>query len=300
MRDEGFLVGISIDGPRELHDRFRKDREGRGSFDRVMAGLDALKKGGVEFNTLTVVQRDNGDHPVEVYRFLKEIGSTYLQFIPIVEPLEGGGVSSRTVLPQQWGSFMTGVFDQWRRNDIGTVYVQHFDMLLGLYLGQPATLCVHSPYCGRAVALEHDGSLYSCDHFVTDEHRLGSITETSLTDMIDGEFQTAFGRAKSDALPAMCRRCDYLKLCYGGCPSDRCKKTPGGEAGLNWSCEGYRMFYDQSRPVFEAMALALQSRRPAAEYTAFKAPAGAAPGTPGRNDPCPCGSGKKYKQCHGR
>jgi len=299
LKENEFLVGLSIDGPRELHDRFRKDREGRGSFDRVMSGLEALKRQGTEFNTLTVVQSDNGDHPEEVYRFLKEIGSRYLQFIPIVEPLPEGGVSTRTVGSKQWGRFMCGVFDEWIRIDIGEVYVQHFDMVLGRYMGQPASLCVHSPVCGRAVAIEHDGSLYSCDHFVIPENRLCSIWERSLTEMIDGEFQAAFGRAKSEELPSLCRRCEYLGLCYGGCPSDRCKKTPRGEAGLNWSCEGYRMFYDHSRPVFTAMAEALRRRMPAAEYRRFLT-TGQSGEPAGRNDPCPCGSGKKYKHCCGR
>jgi uncharacterized protein len=216
-----------------------------------------------------------------------------------VEPLEEGGVSSRTVRPKQWGRFLNGLFDEWIRTDIGEVYVQHFDMILGRYMGQPASLCVHSPVCGRAVAIEDDGSLYSCDHFVTPGNLLGTIWEKSLAEMIDGEFQTAFGRAKSDGLPSMCRRCEYLGLCYGGCPSDRCKKTPRGEAGLNWSCEGYRMFYDHSRPVFSAMARALQQRRPAADYRHFLHSSDAS-GVVGRNDPCPCGSGKKYKHCCGR
>jgi serine-type anaerobic sulfatase-maturating enzyme len=300
LKENEFLVGISIDGDRALHDRFRKDREGRGSFDRVMQGLEALKRGGVEFNTLTVVQSDNGNRPREVYQFLKEIGSTFLQFIPIVEPLDSGGVSERTVRPKQWGSFLIQVFDEWLKEDVGRIYVQHFDMMLGIYMGQPASVCVHAPTCGRAVALEHDGSLYSCDHFVTLEHRLGSIFGQSLSEMIDGGFQTSFGQHKSGGLPSMCRRCEYLKFCYGGCPSDRCKKTPRGEAGLNWNCEGYRMFYDHSRPVFEAMARALGQRMPASEYRRFLDPPREDGQEPGRNDPCPCGSGRKYKHCHGR
>jgi uncharacterized protein len=302
LKEHDFLVGISVDGPEELHDRFRRDRERHGSFNRVMSGLEALRRAGTEFNTLTVVQSDNGDHPLEVYRFLKGIGSTYLQFIPIVEPLDGGGVSQRTVRPKQWGRFLCGVFDEWSKEDVGRVFVQHFDMLLGRNLGQPASLCVHSQYCGRAPALEHDGSLYSCDHFVFSENRLGSIHEKSVTEMVDGEFQTAFGIAKSEKLPEYCRRCEYLGLCYGGCPSDRCKKTPGGKSGLNWSCEGYRMFYDYSRPVFTAMAEALRNHLSAAEYQRFmNRPGGSQHRRQiGRNDPCPCGSGKKYKHCCNR
>jgi uncharacterized protein len=346
FKDENFLVGISIDGPEKLHDRFRRAPSGKGSFTDVIRGVELLNRFQVDFNTLTVVQSDNGDHPKEVYRFLKEIGSTFLQFIPIVEPLAKGGVSARTVRPRQWGRFLSAVFHIWREEDIGRIFVQHFDLLLGLWMGAPSSLCVHSPYCGRALAIEHDGSLYSCDHFVDPAHRLGNIHETSLVELVDSPFQMQFGRDKSELLPEECRSCPYLKLCYGGCPSDRCRESRSGKRELNWSCEGYRLFYEDSATVFRAMAEALRRGETAVRYKAYlsdissgietggsSAPVlgprsasasgpGSAPGAGfasgaspapapgpgpgerkkrvGRNDPCPCGSGKKYKQCCGK
>ncbi len=296
FKEEGFLIGLSVDGPEELHDRFRKDKGGKGSFRRVMKGLEALKRHEVEFNTLTVVQSDNGSHPAKVYRFLKEIGSWFMQFIPIVEPEHGGSVSYRTVRPKQWGAFLNGIFDEWIRGDIGTIYVQHFELMMGLAMGYPASLCVHSPVCGRAVAIEHNGNLYSCDHFVYPANLLGSIYERTLSEMIDGEFQSGFGLDKERKLPGYCRRCNYLRYCYGGCPSDRCKRTPDGKPGLNWSCEGYKAFYAYTEPYFRAMAQAVQNRRPAKDYPLFMQNQGVSRKV-GRNDPCPCGSGKKYKNC---
>lgn len=304
LKEENILVGISIDGPEKLHNRFRRDPAGRGSFSDVMRGLELLHRHQVEFNTLTVVQSDNGNHPGEVYRFLKEAGSRFLQFIPIVEPLSGGGVSSRTVRPGQWGTFLSRVFDIWLEGDVGSIFVQHFDLLLGLWMGGPSSLCVHAPYCGRALAVEHDGTIFSCDHFVDDRHRLGNIHQKPLAELVDSPFQHHFGRDKFDALPRECLNCPYLKLCYGGCPSDRCRKSGSGRADLNWNCEGYQSFYRHSEPVFRAMAEAIRRGGTARDYSGYLArylpPASAGErGKPGRNDPCPCGSGKKYKHCCG-
>ena len=304
LHENEFLVGISIDGPEELHDRFRKDKSGKGSFARVMKGLEALKRHQVEFNTLTVVQRDNGPHPERVYEFLKDIGTEFMQFIPIVEPEANGPVSERSVLPRQWGDFLHGVFEQWRRHDIGTIYVQYFEMMLGIIMGSPGgALCVHSRTCGRSVALEHNGNLYSCDHFVFPEYLLGNIAEHSLGEMLDGDQQMKFGQDKFDALPGYCRNCEFLPFCFGGCPGHRLIKSPDGQPGLNYLCQGYLSFYSYTLKYFRAMAECLRRQRPSAEYRNFlqpRQPAGVHPGKVGRNDPCPCGSGKKYKKCCGR
>lgn len=271
FKDNNFLVGISIDGPDKLHNRFRKDHSGVGTFSSVMAGLDALKKYNVDFNTLTAVQSDNGDYPQEVYNFLKSIGSTFMQFIPIVEPEGKGGVSYRTVSPQQWGNFLNTIFDLWIKRDLGRIFVQHFETIVGIYAGYPSSLCVHSPVCGRAVLLEHNGNLYSCDHFVFRKNLLGNIHSTTLTNMVDSDFQKNFGLNKIKSLPLACKECPYLKLCYGGCPSNRLRKTPSGETGLNWVCEGYKMFYSHTESVFTAISECVRRRVAVTEYKLFLA-----------------------------
>jgi len=281
FKDHGFLVGVSIDGPEELHNRYRVDRVGQGTFKDVMAGLENLKKHGVDFNTLTVVQENNADHPVEVYNFLTSIGSTYLQFIPIVEPSTKARearigddplslVNPRSVRPAQWGSFLNGVFHEWRKKDIGRIFVQHFDMILGIYAGYPASLCVHSKECGRAMAIEHNGDVYSCDHFVSPEYFLGNLNHHSVTEIIDQPAQKEFGTSKYTALPDKCKTCPYLHLCYGACPKDRLIQTKSGK--LNYLCQGYFDFYRETKPYFRAMTKALTARRPAADYRAFFGP----------------------------
>ncbi len=267
LAENDFLVGFSIDGPQRLHDRYRLDAKGEGSFAPAMRALEAMKRHKVEFNTLTCVQNENAESPEEIYRFLRdEVGTTFMQFIPIVEPGTDGGLSAETVSGEQWGKFLCGVFDTWLHEDVGKVFVQHFDMLLGIVAGYPSSLCVHSPVCGRALAVEHNGDVYSCDHFVTPEHRLGNVLADTLAYTVDGEFQTRFGRAKSESLPKQCRECKYLRLCYGGCPCNRLATTADGEPGLNAVCAGYRMFYEHALPVLQAMAAALRQRRPASDW----------------------------------
>ncbi|MBA7605995.1 MAG: anaerobic sulfatase maturase [Calditrichaeota bacterium] len=313
LHEHNFLVGISIDGPEKLHDRYRRDRKGRGSFKSVMAGLEALKKHEVEFNTMTVVQNDNGDHPEAVYDFLKASGSRFFQFIPIVESEGGGKVSYRSVGPEQYGRFLNRVFDHWLdQEDVGTVFVRDFDMLLGLVMGQPSSVCVHAETCGLAAAIEHNGDLYSCDHFVNPQDLLGNVAlgvpasgspRQTLSEMIDGDQQTKFGRDKRDALPRCCRECQYLAYCYGGCPKDRIVNTPDGEPGLNYLCAGYKSFYSHTLPVFDKMAKCLRVQRPSSDYKNIEALVRdmvTAQGLAlGRNDPCPCGSGLKFKKCCG-
>lgn len=273
FREHGVLVGISIDGPRDVHDAYRVDKGGKGTFDRVMAGLDALRRGGVEFNTLTTLHAANAGRAVEVYRFLRdECGSRFHQYIPIVErvfdpaadggapwsswrdrPLyvqEGAGTTDRSLTGEQYGRFLIEVFEEWVRRDVGTVYVQMFDVALGNWVGAPPSLCVHAETCGLALALEHTGDLYSCDHFVEPAHRLGNITMTHMLDLVGSEQQLRFGQDKRDTLPRYCRECDVRFACHGGCPKDRFAVTPDGEPGLNVLCAGYKAFFHHvDRPM---------------------------------------------------
>jgi uncharacterized protein len=269
LRDEGFLVGISIDGSEALHDRYRLDLAGRGTFARVMQGLEALARNQVPFNVLAVVHDANGDHGAEVYRFLRGCGARFMQFIPIVERSPDGGVSPRTVGSEQWGRFLNAVWDEWIRVDVGTVFVQHFDMMLGITLGHPSTMCVHARTCGRALAVEHNGDLYSCDHFVTPAHRLGNIGHTHLAVLVDGPQQAQFGQDKLDTLPRYCRECEFLALCYGGCPAHRVSVTPDGDPYLNHLCAGYKLFYAHTQPALRAMAKAVRRRATARDYLQY-------------------------------
>ncbi len=293
FKENNFLVGVSIDGPEAIHNKYRKDKAGFGSFKDVITGLEILKKYSVDFNTLTVVQRDNSQHPKEVYEFLKSIGSTYLQFIPIVEwdNTTENGVSKRSVLPEDFAKFMNQIFDLWAIDDIGKIFINHFDMLLGIYVGYPASLCVNAKTCGTALAMEHNGALYSCDHFVDKKHYLGNIFTDNIKDLVFSPEQIKFGNDKYDTLPPKCLSCRYLPLCYGACPKDRL------ENGVNFLCQGYYKFYEHTEPYFAAMASALKNRTPVAEFRKFlkfrQKP------DVQRNDPCPCLSGKKFKNCCG-
>jgi uncharacterized protein len=314
LREHQFLVGLSIDGPRELHDKYRFDKRGEGSFDSVMAGLELLKRHRVDFNTLTVVNEANGDRPIEVYNFLKGTGSTFFQFIPIVEP-EKGGIGARSVGSEQYGHFLNGIFDTWlAQGDVGRIFVRDFDTFLALVMGYPSPLCVHAETCGRAVALEHNGDLYSCDHYVNPEDHLGNVLQTTLGAMLDDTQQSKFGTDKRDTLPQYCRSCEFLGVCNGGCPKDRLINTPDGEPGLNYLCAGYKIFFGHAIPTLQKMATCLRMGRPAREYAqadrlvaqmleAQRRPRHPAPQAPrgkiGPNDPCSCGSGRKYKKCCG-
>jgi uncharacterized protein len=319
LAENSFLVGISIDGPPELHDTYRVDTGGRPTFDRVMRGLDCLKKHGVEFNTLTVVQRQNSRYPLEVYRFLKAVGSGVMQFIPVVEraapsPTADGllligpasdakaTVSAWSVEPVQYGRFLTGIFDEWVRRDVGRYYVQLFDVALELWLGLEASVCVFRETCGSAMAIEHNGDLYSCDHYVYPENRLGNIMEHPLDVLVNSTPQRQFGQDKLDRLPRYCRECDVRFACNGECPKHRFIRTPDGEAGLNYLCAGYKNFFHHIDPYMRFMAAEFRQERPPANVMEWvrqrDAAAKAGTGT-GRNDACPCGSGRKYKKCCG-
>jgi uncharacterized protein len=311
-----FLIGISIDGPRELHDAYRVDKGGQPTFDRVMRGMDTLKRHKVDFNTLTTVHRANGDSPLEVYRFLRENGSGFMQFIPIVERMaqqvtsEGlrlispdfagaAKVAPWSVEPRQFGRFLCAIFDEWVRKDVGRTYVQLFDVSLELWSGMEASLCIFRKTCGAALAIEHCGDLYSCDHFVYPENRLGNIMDSPLASLIDSAQQQHFGEAKESTLPRYCRECDVRFACNGECPKHRFLTTPDGEPGLNYLCAGYKMFFHHVDPYMRYMAAELAAQRAPANVMHWVAAQEAEErrGKLGRNDPCPCGSGKKFKNC---
>jgi uncharacterized protein len=297
-----FLVGLSIDGPKALNDRYRVNRGGQPTFDQVVRGRDVLRRHGVQFNTLCVVHRSNGEDPLGVYRFLRDEGSGFIQFIPLVERMGNGTAATRaSVNPAQFGRFLCAVFDEWVRHDVGRVFVQTFDVALESWYQGWTSLCIFQPTCGRALAVEHNGDLYSCDHFVYPSHKLGNIFEAPLAALAGSEFQVAFGHAKEDALPRYCRECDVRFACHGECPKNRFAVTPDGEAGLNYLCAGYKMFFRHVDPYMRFMAGELGDERPPANVMAWVAAGGptAATGVPERNAPCPCGSGKKYKKCCG-
>lgn len=314
FKENDYLIGISIDGPRQLHDAYRVTKRGEGSFDKVMRGLRLLQKHGVEFNILTTVNRVNGDYPLEVYRFLRDdAGTDWIQFIPVIErvdehgnsaDLRGAHASERSVLPEQFGSFLIGVFDEWVHNDVGSVFVQTFEASLRNWMGMESSgMCVFNETCGLGVALEHNGDLYSCDHFVDPEFRLGNIASVDMGAMVASEQQYRFGQDKRDGLPQYCLDCDVRFACHGECPKNRFLVTPDGEPGLNYLCAGFKAFFRHVDRPMRIMADAMRNGRHAStvmqvlagEETAFRQSIARA----GRNEPCPCGSGRKTKQCHG-
>jgi uncharacterized protein len=283
FKKHAFLIGISIDGPREMHDAYRVDKGGAPTFERVMSGLRSLQKHGVDYNVLTTLHAANADRPVEVYRFLRdECKATWMQFIPIVErcsgearewqswrdrPLyvhEGTNVTSRSVAPEQFGEFHLGVFDEWVRSDVGSVFVQLFDVTLENWYSGDASLCMYAPTCGTALALEHTGDVYSCDHFVEPKHKLGNILQKPLIELVNSPRQRWFGQQKLTSLPRYCRECEVRFACHGGCPKDRFALTPDGEPGLNYLCVGYkRFFHETAEPMRTMVGLLRENRAPA-------------------------------------
>lgn len=270
LRDHRFLVGISIDGPRHIHDRYRRDRAGRPSFRAVMAGLDLLQRHQVEFNALTVVNRNSALHPREIYEFLRGAGVEHMQFIPVVERRSGTGalaappqidggaapdpMTQWSVRPAAYGRFLCTVFDLWRRRDIGRVFVQFIEDHLRSWSGLPSGLCVFAETCGGALALEQNGDLYACDHYVYPEFRLGNLATQPLADMVWSDRQQEFGRAKRDSLPRQCLGCAYRFACNGGCPKHRLVETGEPGRGLNYLCPAYRQFFGHAGPELRAMA----------------------------------------------
>ena len=294
---EKFLVGLSLDGPEHIHNRYRVDKAGAGSFAQVVQALEMLKKWRVEFNTLTCVTRQSPDEAVEIYQFLKEQGVQFMQFIPIVERtdgLDGSALTPWSVSSEGFGHFLTAIFDEWIQADVGRIFVTFFDMMLSAWCGIEPGLCTHARECGQAMALEHDGGLYACDHYVYPEFYLGNIMEKSIEEMLFSPAQIKFGRDKRETLPAYCRACDFLFACNGECPKHRFVQTPDGEPGLNYLCAGYKIFFRHIDPIMRAMAALVQAGRPAAEIMEANQTQAE------RNQPCPCGSGKKFKQCCGK
>lgn len=311
LKENNFLVGVSLDGPREIHDTFRVDKGGNPTFDRVMRGIELLRRHSVPFNILTTLHAANADDPLRIYRFMRdEVGTRFLQFIPIVERdnatgfQEGEAITPRSVTGSQYGRFLTTVFDEWVRRDVGTMYVQLFDVALGIWAGHGSGLCVHAETCGTALAMEHNGDLYSCDHFVEPAFRLGNIRDRPMIELVADPRQQAFGRAKRDTLPRQCRECDVRFACHGGCPKDRTLHDRYGEPGLNWLCDGYMDFFRHIDLPMRAMTAELRAGRAPANVMAMVRDADGrlaeAVRRAGRNDPCPCGSSRKVKQCHGR
>ena len=290
FREHRFLVGVSIDGPRELHDTYRVDKRGAPTFDKVMAGLTLLQRHQVDVNVLCTVNAANQDHPLDVYRFFRDdLGLRHVQLIPIVEQDD----LSRSVDPTKWGEFLIAVFEEWVRHDVGTVYVQMFDAALASWVGAPAAMCIFGETCGNALALEHNGDLYSCDHFVDPPYLLGNIMHTQMVELVASPQQRAFGDAKRDTLPRYCVECPVRFACNGECPKNRFTTTPDGEPGLNYLCAGYREFFLHIDGVMRLMAQRLHAGGFADEVmTQLR--------TAPRNEPCPCGSGRKAKVCHAR
>ena len=308
FKEHDFLIGISIDGPSQLHDIYRVDKGGAPTLDKVMHGLRLLQKYGVEYNVLTTVNRVNGDYPLEVYRFLRDEAKTdWMQFIPVVERInedgltlyqEGTSVSDRSVLPDQFGRFLSIIFDEWVRNDVGTVFVQTFEAALRNWLGVAASgMCVFNETCGTGLAIEHNGDLYSCDHFVEPNYFLGNIQDKHMIELVASPQQIKFGQDKLDALPEYCLECDVRFACHGECPKNRFIPTPGGEPSLNYLCAGFKQFFHHVDFPMKVMAGLIRRNREAKEVMSILEQTFAGIR---RNDPCPCGSGRKYKQCHGR
>lgn len=308
FKKHDFLIGISLDGPCELHDIYRLDKGGKPTFDKVLRGVRLLQKHGVDFNVLTTVNRVNGDYPLEVYRFLRdEIGADWMQFIPVVERInsdgltlyqEGSTVSDRSVLPEQFGQFLCAIFDEWVLHDVGSVYVQTFEATLRNWLGMPSSgMCVFNETCGTGLAIEHNGDLYSCDHFVEPNYYLGNIEKEHLIELVASPAQLKFGLDKKDTLPNYCKECDVRFACHGECPKNRFLLTPDGEPGLNYLCSGFKEFFHHASFSMKIMAGLIRRGLEAKEVTEILNKTFS---NVRRLDPCPCGSGRKFKQCHGR
>ncbi|MBN1380961.1 MAG: anaerobic sulfatase maturase [Deltaproteobacteria bacterium] len=298
--EEGFSVGLSMDGPAALHDVYRVTKGQKRTHRQVMQAYRLLKHHRVPCDILCVVHDRNVREPSAVYRFFKEIKAQYISFIPLVERDGNGGntVTDRTVPADALGLFLSAIFDEWVRQDMGRMIVQIFEEAARPAYGQTHSLCIFRPTCGDVPVIEHNGDFYACDHLVDPAHRLGNIRETPLVSLVDSAPLKRFGESKRDTLPRYCRDCDVLALCNGGCPKDRIIKTPDGENGLNYLCAGYKQFFTHCRPYTLRMAaLRMAGQRPERLMRLLQTENAATRSAVGRNDPCPCGSGKKYKKC---
>jgi uncharacterized protein len=275
FKRNNILVGVSIDGPQEFHDEYRRSRGGKPTFHQVMKGIEILNKHGVQWNAMAVVNDFNADYPLDFYHFFKEINCHYIQFTPIVERIvkhdDGRHLASLTddildvsdfsISPEQWGYFLNTIFDEWVHHDVGQTYVQLFDATLANYAGVQPGICSMSANCGHAGVMEYNGDIYCCDHFVFPEYKLGNIHEKTLTEMLYSKQQEAFGQSKRGSLPRQCQECKYTHLCHGECPKNRFCYTADGESGLNYLCEGYRSFFAHTAPYFEFMKQELDAGR---------------------------------------
>ncbi len=280
FKENNFLIGISIDGPQEFHDEYRRDKMGRPSFHKVMKGIRVLQKHGVEYNVMAVVNDYNSEYPIEFYRFFKEIGAQFIQFTPIVERLrqtdsplklataeddsQTAKLAHYSISPEKWGSFLCAVFDEWIKEDVGRIFVQIFDSTLANWVGEQPGLCTMAKTCGHAGVMEFNGDVYSCDHFVFPEYYLGNINVSPLASMMYSERQLKFGNDKFDRLPKQCRECEFLFACYGECPKNRFMNDKYGNHGLNYLCEGYYTFFKHVAPYMDFMKGELMAKRPPA------------------------------------
>jgi uncharacterized protein len=295
LKKNNFMVGISLDGPKEVHDRYRRDRKGNGSFDLVMRGLRLLQKHKVEYNVLACVARDTAKKPLEVYRFLRSEGVEFIQFTPVVErqsdvqnaPMglrlaspvaldkkdHQGDVTSWSVVPEEYGDFLIAIYEEWVRHDVGTVFVMNFEWALNAWIGNRSPVCVHARTCGQSVVIEHNGDVFACDHCVYPQYKLGNILSDSLPDMVAKSLHSGFGVGKETALPRWCKECEVLPACQGGCPKHRFETTYYDEPGLQYLCAGYKKFFLHIRKYLRAMATLLENGLPASRVTeAIKGP----------------------------
>ncbi|MFA5906240.1 MAG: anaerobic sulfatase maturase [Desulfobacula sp.] len=287
LKRHNFMVGLSLDGPEDIHDRYRRDRKGKGTFQRVMHGLKLLQKHNVEYNVLTSVTDYSAKRPLDVYCFLKECGVEFIQFTPIVERLPDTisnklglrlahpsspnskepktKITHWSVMPEEYGDFLITIYENWVRNDVGKVFVMNFEWALNAWIGNPSPICVHADQCGRALAIEHNGSIYACDHLVYPEYKIGDIFSGNLLSMAESSAKSNYGKKKETALPGYCRECDVLAACRGGCPKHRFAKTDYGEPGLHYLCSGYKKFFLHIRKYLRVMTTLLENGLPASE-----------------------------------
>jgi uncharacterized protein len=285
LKKHNFLVGISIDGPKEIHDRYRRDRSGNGTFDKAMSGLKLLQKHGVEYNVMACVAKDTARQPLEVYHFLKKEGVKFIQFFPIIERMpddcaakcglrlsgpasldkkeQNTVVAPWTVVPVDYGDFLIAIYEGWVRNDVGEIFVMNFEWALNAWIGNPSPVCIHSKQCGRSIVMEHNGDVYACDHCVYPQYKLGNILTDDLLSMVEKSLQSGFGVAKETGLPKWCRECEVLVACQGGCPKHRFAETIYDEPGLQYLCMGYRKFFLHIRKYLRVMTQLLEYGRPA-------------------------------------
>lgn len=299
LSEEGFSVGLSLDGPQEMHDRYRLSKEGSPTHKQAMRGYRLLRRQGITPDILCVVHAHNVHHPLQVYGFFKQIKARFIGFLPLVEsqPEAESGVSPATVPAEAFGRFLCTIFDEWRDRDIGTIKVQIFEEAARTAFDQEHELCIFRKTCGDVPVIEHNGDLFSCDHFVDPDHLIGNIRSSSLVESLECPELIMFGRNKWDALPRFCLLCEFLAMCHGECPKNRFIRTPDGEDGLNYLCAGYRLFFKHSLPFVRELAGLWRSRTPGRQSRNTAARANPTRTKIGRNDPCFCGSGKKYKKC---